>query len=321
MVVQRDHYEAWREEVDQTFLPLSVRAVDPDTFRWSLRTATIGTLQLTRVDVDPETVSRTPRHVAADDNDHLALIFQLRESCAFRQGDREVVLAPGQSTLYDCARPFELRWTRPHRALVAMFRRDALDLSASQVAAASATPVSATSGLGAVVLPMLLRLADGTGDHTEDNAARVSRAALDLMATLYREKLGETAVNHTPREALAARIRAFIDSNLNDPSLSTESIAAAHRVSVRYLHKAFEDEGISVSRLLRTRRLEECRRDLADPRHRNLSVAAVAARHGLLNASHFSHSFRVLFGEKPRDFKNRMNTPTATTGAEIERFR
>ena len=311
MAARRDHYEAWRREVDQTFLPLSVRAADPDTFRWSLRTAVIGSLQLTRVDVDPETVSRTPRHVAADDNDHLALIFQLRESCVFRQGDREVDLAPGQCTLYDCAKPFDLRWSRPHRALVSMFRRDALDLDPRQIAAVSATPVSSKEGLGAIALPMLLRLARGTGDHDEENAERVSGAALDLLATLYREELGHPAGVQSPREVLVARVRAFIDANLADPDLSAERIATAHHVSVRYLHKAFEAEGVSVGGLLRTRRLEACRRDLADPRRSHLPVAAVAARRGLRNASHFSQSFRAHFGETPSDYRHRMSASAA----------
>lgn len=323
MVVQPEHYQAWRHEVEQTFLPLNVRAADPETFRWSLSTATIGSIQLTRVDVDPETVSRTPRQVAADDNDHLALILQLRESCTFRQGGREIDLAPGQCTLYDCAKPFDLRWTRPHRALVSMFHRDALDLDQRQVGAVAATPISVRKGLGAVALPMLLRLSQDTGLHNEHNAARVSGAALDLLATLYREELGDRADNPTAHEVLATRVRAFIDANLSDADLSPERLAACHHVSVRHLHKVFETEGISVSTLLRTRRLEACRRDLADPHRRHLPVAAVAARHGLLNASHFSQRFRAHFGETPSDFRHRVSTspaldPTTTPTQQAE---
>ncbi|WP_189145366.1 hypothetical protein [Streptomyces lacrimifluminis] len=41
--------------------------------------------------------------------------------------------------------------------------------------------------------------------------------------------------------------------------------AACHHISVRYLHRLFPPQGITVSAWIRQRRPERCRRDLADP--------------------------------------------------------
>ncbi len=47
---------------------------------------------------------------------------------------------------------------------------------------------------------------------------------------------------------LVAGVRAHIDDRLADPELSPASIAAAHHISVRYLHRLFAQEGTTVAR-------------------------------------------------------------------------
>jgi AraC-like DNA-binding protein len=73
-------------------------------------------------------------------------------------------------------------------------------------------------------------------------------------------------------------------------------IAAAHHVSVRYLHKLFETEQSGVAAWIRQRRLERCRRDLLDPALRTQPVSAIAARWGLTEPAHFSRLFRAAYG-------------------------
>lgn len=51
------------------------------------------------------------------------------------------------------------------------------------------------------------------------------------------------------RDRLVRSVLRHIDRHLGDPDLGPESIAAAHRISVRYLHRLFEDEAVTVSRL------------------------------------------------------------------------
>ncbi|MFD0345837.1 helix-turn-helix transcriptional regulator [Kitasatospora aburaviensis] len=69
---------------------------------------------------------------------------------------------------------------------------------------------------------------------------------------------------------------------------------------MRYLHKLFQCEGITVGRWIQRQRLAMCRRDLARPTARPVTVAAVAGRWGFVSASHFSRSFRTAYGVSPR---------------------
>ncbi|HYP73799.1 MAG TPA: helix-turn-helix domain-containing protein, partial [Microbacterium sp.] len=86
-------------------------------------------------------------------------------------------------------------------------------------------------------------------------------------------------------------------------ALSPGSIAAAHYISTRHLHGLFQEQGTTVSTWIRMRRLEQCRRDLADPLHAGSPVAAISARWGFVDAAHFSRSFKQAYGVSPSEYR------------------
>lgn len=108
---------------------------------------------------------------------------------------------------------------------------------------------------------------------------------------------------NTRHRALMAQIHAFIWRNLGDAQLAPDSIAAAHHISVRYLHKLFQQDGHTVAGYIRERRLERCQRDLADPRLAVRPIQAIAARWGFSSPGHFSQAFRGAYGLSPRQFR------------------
>jgi AraC family transcriptional activator of tynA and feaB len=61
----------------------------------------------------------------------------------------------------------------------------------------------------------------------------------------------------------------------------------------------------SVSTYILRRRLEECARQLADPRWRGHSISDVAFGWGFNSAPHFSRSFRDLYRTSPREYRLR----------------
>lgn len=96
------------------------------------------------------------------------------------------------------------------------------------------------------------------------------------------------------------RVQAFIERNLGDVALSPSRIAAAHAISTRYLQKLFEEQGLSVANWIRRRRLERCRRDLADPAQDGLPVRVIATRWGFTSESHFNRIFVPRTAPRPR---------------------
>ncbi|WP_406117948.1 helix-turn-helix transcriptional regulator [Streptomyces sp. NBC_00989] len=106
-----------------------------------------------------------------------------------------------------------------------------------------------------------------------------------------------------------AQIHAFVQDHLGKADLTPDTIAAAHHTSLRYLHKLFQqEEGHTVACWIRSRRLEACRRDLADPRLAARPIHTIAARRGFSSPAHFSQAFRAAYGTAPREFRRQSAT-------------
>ncbi|MFF0739069.1 AraC family transcriptional regulator [Streptomyces sp. NPDC004111] len=118
------------------------------------------------------------------------------------------------------------------------------------------------------------------------------------------------------REDLVRRLCAHIDAHLWDRNLTPASVAAAQHISIRYLHKLFEGHGRTIGRWIQHRRLEEARRELARPGRADITVSAVARRWGFASPTHFSRSFRAVYGMSPSDWRDCRVAPADAARAD-----
>ena len=101
-----------------------------------------------------------------------------------------------------------------------------------------------------------------------------------------------------------------IEAVLSEPDLSLQTVAEISGSSPRYVQKLFASAGTSVSKYIRTRRLERCRQDLASPIHSQLSISDICFRWGFNGTAHFSRIFRKEYGETPSEFRQSVNIET-----------
>jgi AraC-like DNA-binding protein len=94
------------------------------------------------------------------------------------------------------------------------------------------------------------------GELSPADATRTSTLTLDVLIAALADALDaqSTVPPHTRRRALTAQMHVFTQNNLSDPDLAPGAIAAAHRISPRYLHKLFQAEGQTVACRIRERR-------------------------------------------------------------------
>jgi AraC-like DNA-binding protein len=311
-VDDRDGFEYWRDVVSSTFVPLECRTEVDDVFRGDLANVCLGDASLTRISAAPHQVQRTRRTIGRNDPGLLKVALQMRGTGRISQDGREAVLSPGDLALYDTSRPYTLRYDdhTSFETFVLMFPDQLLGLPRDSVRAVTAQRVSGQDGLGALVSPFLGHLAESMGQDDSVLSSRLAHNVIALLETLYRNRLDLEAAE--PERVSTARllaIQGWLEAHLDDPELTPEAIAAVHHISLRYLHRLFAADGQSVSRWIKERRLEGCRRDLADPLLVRFSVAALAARWGLLDAAGFSRSFRSAYGLSPREFRMRSLSP------------
>lgn len=295
----------WHDAVWRTFVPLNIstpRGPGNAPFSGAVTTHPLGYLQISTVDADAERVFRTPRLIAQGSDEYMLVGLQGQGPAVVTQDGRDAVLRPGDFALYDTTRPYTLNFPDRFQMRVFQVPRQALGLRESDLRRITGITIRGDEGPAAMVAPFLAGLAAGAGTYRPHVGDMLARNAVDLLTTLIAEHLGrDIAGTDAAHEALLLRIRAFISRHLADPDLSPESIATAHHISVRYLHRLFQHEGTTVSRWIQHRRLEECRGELSRPGRLSPAVAVVAHRWGFTSPAHFSRAFRAAYGMSPRE--------------------
>ncbi|WP_242905700.1 helix-turn-helix domain-containing protein [Actinomadura terrae] len=299
-----ERFDFWSSTVSEMFVPLRTDPADCEAFDGYMRGSELGSLKVAEVSATPHLVRRTDALIARSDPGHYKLGVQLTGRCVLTQDGREAPLSPGDLTIYDTTRPYTLAFDGSYRQLVLMFPRRLLCLPEDAVAGVTATRFSGRRGLGALLSAFLVQLAQHLDELGDPAGQRLGDNIIDLLVTLLAERTDVAAgTTEARRRALLVRVRAYIESHLDDPDLTPDAIAAAHYVSIRHLYNLFHAEGTTVAMWIRGRRLEHCRRDLRDPLQVGRSVTAIAARRGFVDAARFSRLFKAAYGTSPREYR------------------
>lgn len=294
--------QRWQEVVSRSFVPLTVHPDARHAFRARLEGRISDGVLFSTVRASPHAVERTAAHTAAAPEGYVKLTLQLAGSGLLIQDDRTATLAPGDIVLYDTSRPYTLEFGEGMAAVVVMFPHRRIDVAAEALQQLTAIRIAGEDGFARAVSHFLAGLASALPTLDGPTGLRIAHSTMDLIATMVGHELSGAAWSD-PVTELMYRIDGHITGHLDEPGLGPESIAAAHFISTRYLHDLFHRRGTSVSRVIRERRLEHIRRDLRDPRHAGEGSAAIAARWGLTDPSHFSKAFRAFVGVPPSDYR------------------
>lgn len=303
-----ERFEFWREVTSRTWVPMETCTDDRPNFWAQLRSSGMGAVQVNVLTCRPQSVHRTPRLIRQSDPDMLKIVMLLRGSCVVEQDGRQARLAVADFALYDTTRPYMVGapgGTGIGEAMTLMFPRSLLPVPPAHIPRLLAVPMRAGQGVGALTSHFLVQLARNLDHYSPIEAVRVATVALEMLATrLAHELHGDGWVApETSKRVLLARIYAFIEQRLGDPDLSPDTIAAAHHISTRYLHKLFEAEDSTVAAWVRRRRLDHCRRDLVDPTHSRQPASAIAMRWGFPSPTHFGRVFRATYGVAPGEYR------------------
>ncbi|MFC5816263.1 helix-turn-helix domain-containing protein [Nonomuraea harbinensis] len=298
--------DAWRSVVCDTLGPLDFHIARGTPLRGQIEAGQLGPIGVGKVETStPHSVHRTAGLIRRDSPELYRLVLAVSGSPILSQDGRSVRLAPGGFALYDFTRPYELAYDAAVRLAVFSFPRELLSLPAGAATSITAVPIPAGEGTAALAAPLLRRVALDLETYRPASAARLSTVVLDLVATAVAERVDrlDEVPERARQEALTARVHAFIERHLGDTGLDPAAVAAACHVSPRSLHRVFEARDTTVAGWIRHRRLERCRRDLADPALAGVPVSAVAARCGLPDPAHFSRLFKRAYGVPPAEYR------------------
>lgn len=124
----------------------------------------------------------------------------------------------------------------------------------------------------------------------------------DIGRTFARQSAASLRSKHTQR--LFNRIKEHIEQNLHDPQLNAEAVAATFGISTRYLRTLFQGSE-RLSHYIQRRRIEKSAELLISPQRQGTSITDIAYECGFNSSTHFSRTFRAVFNESAREFRNR----------------
>ncbi|OYN96239.1 hypothetical protein CGZ96_13305 [Enemella evansiae] len=267
-------------------------AVGPGAGR--VRQAALGEVTAFRMAGTPQVLRRTARAIrGADTTPVKVCAVRSGELVLHREREGEFRIGPGQLVLYDTARPYQLRAEDRWSCTVMTVPRDLLALPARTLAAVLAHRF--TEQGPAAVLTQLLDTAVVDGPVRADAAVLLGRATVNLLTGLALEHEAPLA----PDDALRAAVLGHIRQHLGDPDLGVAALAAHHGMSVRTLHRLFQDQEWTLAETIRNLRLDAVRADLGDPQLAGRSIMAIAAARGFRDQAHLTRVFKARFGITP----------------------
>ncbi|MFF7359611.1 helix-turn-helix domain-containing protein [Streptomyces sp. NPDC008125] len=297
-----------RDALSRVF-PATDISVPRQECRGSLRMSRLGpvqavTMQGVTTQDDSVRVCRLAQPTASQRDEALLVVIPVQGAVAVDQGHGVIRVSPGATVFCDLSRPMRIDFSGSFHATCLIVPKWLVSLTEDELRRLTAKPIHADTPSGSLLLPLLTQLANTAPALSSGTGEALVSNVVDLISVLAGEWLRE-ATDETPEAArqLLSRIQEYIDQHLGDPDLSPEAIAQAHHISVRYLHKLFQYEDMTVSRWVRRRRLHACRRELARRTRTSQTIAAVARGWGFTSSAHFSRAFRTTYGMSPAEWR------------------
>jgi AraC-like DNA-binding protein len=247
-----------------------------------------------------------PRGAVANGGDDLLLGVNVRGCSMVRQRDRDLTLRDGDAFLATrdvteiiITRPTPVRFigVRVPREPVAML-----------VGRLDDTPIQLVPH-HSEALSLLVTYASAIADDLPLDMLELQRLAVCHMHDLVAATIGATRAGQAIAEGrgiAAARLQAImtdIRAHLAGGDLSVAEVARRHRVTPRYVHKLFENEGVTFSSFVLDQRLARAHRLLTDPRLAGRAISSVAFDVGFGDLSYFNRAFRRRFAATPTQIR------------------
>ena len=259
------------------------------------------------MEIDSDAQARAARMAAARTHPpRFFLHLQLEGEGLVRQDGRDALLRTGDFSLCDGARHYEISCPAGGRMLVLGVPTAKLRRHIACPESLAAIAMRGTTGVSGLLSGFLRQYwlqcrysLDG------EPAEQIALAVLDILGAAYAQVPRTHAERSSRGTAHRIRIINYIHAHLYDPDLSPAQIAAACRITTRYLHYLFSDGEETVARYILARRLDASAEALLADSQRGRTVTAIAFDHGFNSATHFGRVFRAHFRTTPREYRAR----------------
>jgi AraC-like DNA-binding protein len=304
--------ERVRKAICETIAPFDLRVTEDRGGRGEVHSADVGMVRVVAAPGSPVIgeVVRTARLIRSSDPEMCKIDLVLRGRAVLEQDGRQAALDAGDFTFVDLSRPCQLVGDLSGVVAV-LFPRSLLPLRYRDTRQLAGVTFDGGEANGALVAALVGRVVNRLDAYTGAGSAQIGAAVFDLITAALAVRLDrpETIAPEARFRTLTWRVKMFIEERLGDPALSPGQVAAAHHISLRYLHRIFAGQQTTVGTWIRSRRLDHCRRDLVDPVLAGRPVGAVGAGWGFIDPTQFGRAFRSAYGVTPSEYRRMYARP------------
>lgn len=305
-VAPHERFTYYREAICKAFMDLTPELSPTTSFEAKVESIRFGTAALNRVRFPGHTIHRHATDIAASKRSCYYLNLKLRGRCQIHQAGRNLILAAGQVGIFESERLFSIEHDPSPSLDVASFwvPRDALERRLPASFDFRATRLSDHPVVGNLIAETARTFNDQAFGLSEQHGCQLIDILLDLVAFALGHP-DQSPPHQTIADAHLVALQREILKRLRKPNLSVATVAAAVRISDRYVHKLFERKGTTFSRYVMDQRLDGCALDLRDPGKSAEPIGHIAFGWGFADLSHFARAFRSRFGCSPTGWRNR----------------
>lgn len=312
-----DRVDWWREITSRDLVPTAITVGDAGGFQAAADHLQLGAAGMSALEFTSLRSDRTRRLIRSSDPEWWEFGFVRAGTMLLERDRTRTVAGAGDMLLFGTSHPYEAHAfadAEPARLLLLHIPRSCVPFPERRLLGSASRPFPSQSGPGALLARFMAGCAEQMASLDASVARHLEPAAIGLATAFAASLMGEEdRMPPTRQEALALQVRTFVLDHLHEPGLSPAVIAAAHGISVRYLHHLFHESGESVGEFIRSRRLRKCCADLLDPALKNVTVSEVGARWGFQDGSSFNRAFKARYGIPPGEHR-RLGGPRPHNG-------
>lgn len=298
----REQFAFWREAVCEAVLNVGTEHPG-DGFSGRITCSDYGELRFASFASTPHDIVRLKSHIDRSRDEHYLISLQRRGVSRMSQGDQACELQPGDIGIVDGSRPFRVEFPYKVDRMLAVIPHAILRSRAPWLDRRPLNRMAHGSALHDALRFYLERLS-GPDCSSLAEATVLSENLCNIVALLTATTDPEhSAARRSAQQPDLDLMVGTMRQHLADPTLSPKMLADRLRISVRTVHKRFEEADITFGRWVLEQRLLACRNALGDQRHEHFTISQIAFGWGFNDLSHFSKSFKARFGASPAQYR------------------
>lgn len=300
-----ERFDYFSSLVDELFSPSQCDLVNSNVseFNGELEATDLGQVKIAKVGTSALTVNRTKSHISHLTDAPYLVKFQLQGESFFTQRNNEIHLTPGDFVICTTAEPYKLQFTTDYQMSVLAVAETSMNRLMRNPDNLLGKCMPADDPCCGLLSSFVSSVVEKMADLPAPMAERVETNILDLLGGVINSHGEQKQSHRLSATEQVETIKTYINDNLRNRRLGPVMIAEAMGVSTRYIHKIFASQPNTVTRYIRTKRLEGCHRMLAHSDADSLSITEIALHWGFYDLSHMTRAFSEQYHMAPSVFR------------------